>query len=110
VLCTREEVNSGQFKEMLDKWILLSLEWSPGKRSKTAAAMVVLYKESLFTPNVLKLSLREVLGMVADIIIDIPKTFQYLAELFGASQLHFTQYSEYRRRINLVGALKLKSG
>ena len=81
-MTARDEVNPAQYKEFLDTWVMLSLEWSPSKRGKTAAAMAVLQHEAIFTATVLKQSLAEVLAIAPDMIIDIPKTYQYLAELF----------------------------
>lgn len=79
----RDEVIPAQYKDLLVTWVNLALEWSPGKRAKTAAAMSVLQREAIFSPSVYQKCLAEVLSLAADMIIDIPKTYQYLAELFG---------------------------
>lgn len=88
----RDEVNPAQYKDLLITWVNLALEWSPGKRSKTAAAMSVLQRDAIFSPSVYQKCLAEMLSLAADMIIDIPKTYQYLAELFGTECLFIFKF------------------
>jgi hypothetical protein len=87
-LCIREEVNSSQYKLVLDQWISLTLEWSEIKRRKMTQALLLLNKVDIFSPIVLKQSLKTVLEVASDIIIDIPKVFTYLAEVYGINSTY----------------------
>ncbi|XP_065337043.1 eukaryotic translation initiation factor 4 gamma 1 isoform X6 [Cloeon dipterum] len=79
----RSEMNSSQYQEALYCWINRSLDWTGTKRAKLSEAMKLLFSEELFTTTVLSDNFKEFLNVASDAIIDIPKIFTYLAEIYA---------------------------
>ncbi|CAB3369706.1 Hypothetical predicted protein [Cloeon dipterum] len=79
----RSEMNSNQYQEALYCWINRSLDWTSTKRAKLSEAMKLLFSEELFTTTVLSDNFKEFLNVASDAIIDIPKIFTYLAEIYA---------------------------
>ncbi|KAF4529255.1 hypothetical protein B566_EDAN017496 [Ephemera danica] len=83
ILCVQEEVHDSQLCEMVTAWFQMCLEWSFSSRTKTVNALIALHKAGRLDTNCLLKALEEMLSQAEDLLIDIPMTYKYLAELIG---------------------------
>jgi len=82
-VCVRSELNTASMSLFVSECLLLTVERSSTARHHTGAMLHHLFRSNLITMSHYVSGLHDFLSLADDMVIDVPRIWQYIAELIS---------------------------